>query len=60
MYNRGPYGLEKVLTIDVLVSSFLKKIIQMTCVLVLGNELYPMNEKCSMTFSLESESGLYL
>ena len=59
--QKGPYGFGKILTIDVPISSTLPYFIQMMCVLawiIMSYVLWMKNY--SMTFSLESESGLYL
>ena len=50
------------MTLHVLVSSNLPHLIQLhVCFRVVLYELYPIDaKKCSMSFSLESESGLYM
>ena len=59
--RKGPIRFRGKSTIDVLVSSGLPYFIPMMCVLgSYYNELYLMDDNCSTTLLLESESGLYM
>ena len=61
MYKRG-HEVQSTMTLHVLVSSNLPHLIQLhVCFRVVLYELYPIDaKKCSMSFSLVSESGLYM